>query len=97
MSIKFGDKIREQRIVKGFSQAQLADLVGVTPSAVSSYETSERQPSCAVLIKIATRLNVSTDYLLGLNKQEVVNISGLSERQKAVIRETVSTFRDDSH
>lgn len=60
---------------------------------ISSYETSMRMPSYQILLKIALLFNVSTDYLLGKSKNDMINISDLSEVQKALICEIINQFR----
>ena len=49
----------------GLSQAALAKLLGVSPSAVGMYEQGRREPSRDLLIAMAQIFDVSTDYLLG--------------------------------
>jgi len=94
MNIHLGDKIKELRKLRGLTQAELAKVIGVTTSAVSSYEILERQPSYDILIKIATFFNVSTDYLLGRSEKDVVDITALNEKQRNIIRETITEFLD---
>ena len=48
----------------GLSQAALAKLLGVSPSAVGMYEQGRREPSRDLLIAMAQIFDVSTDYLL---------------------------------
>ena len=47
------------------SQEQLARLLGVDRSTISSYESNVRQPPLDTLSRIADVFGVSTDYLLG--------------------------------
>ena len=47
------------------SQKQLARLLRVDRSTISSYESSVRQPPLDTLSRIADVFDVSTDYLLG--------------------------------
>lgn len=57
-------RIRESRKAKGLSQKQLADAIGVTPSAISQYEIkSGTEPSLKNLSKIAKALDVSFEWL----------------------------------
>lgn len=52
------------------SQAELANLVGLKPPAISQYESGARKPSYEVLRKLSYALKVSTEYLqTGLDKQ----------------------------
>lgn len=57
--------LKTLRIKSNMSQAELADRLGISRSAVSSYENGTRSPNHETLVKLATIFNVSTDYLLG--------------------------------
>ena len=60
-----GDKIRIERETKKLKQEDLARLLNLRQTTISSYETNNSQPSYEMLIKIADLFEVSTDYLLG--------------------------------
>lgn len=61
----FGDRLRRLRKDHDLTQGQLAEQIGVVPSAVGKYERVEDSyPSVEALIKIAEFFNVSLDYLL---------------------------------
>ena len=47
------------------NQKQLAQMAGVTESAMSYYVKGERTPRSDVLTRIAKALETTTDYLLG--------------------------------
>lgn len=59
-----GARIAALRRNQGFSQAELARRLQISPSAVGMYEQGRREPSGALLVSIAGQLGVSTDYLL---------------------------------
>ena len=67
----------------------------MTKSAISSYENGSRLPSYDILIKISRIFKVSTDYLLGCvdEKSQVVDVSGLSDKQIASIKSSINTYR----
>ena len=56
---QIANSIRSLRELEGMSQQKLADLVGVTRSAISMYETGSTYPKMAVLQKIAQVFGVS--------------------------------------
>lgn len=68
----FSDKLRELRRDHHLTQAQLAEELGISPSAVGMYEQGRREPDNAFLVKLSSYFGVSTDYLLDLPSQQEV-------------------------
>lgn len=61
----FGERLRRLRKERDITQGQLAEQIGVVPSAVGKYERlPDSYPSVEALVKIADYFDVSTDYLL---------------------------------
>lgn len=75
------------------TQAEFASRLGVTKSAVSSYENGTRLPSYDVLIKIARIFRVSTDNLLGYSSKSVIDVTGLTQKQINTIQDVVTTYQ----
>lgn len=59
-----GQRIAALRREAAMSQAELAALLQVSPSAVGMYEQGRREPSADTLVSLARIFKVSTDYLL---------------------------------
>ena len=59
------NRIRELRISKGFTMKQLGEMIGVTESTISFYETGKHEPSIKALGQIADILDTSIDYMVG--------------------------------
>ena len=59
-----GARIAVLRKAAGWSQAELAARLGVTPSAVGMYEQGRREPASDLLVALADVFGVSVDYLL---------------------------------
>lgn len=57
-------RLKELRKAKGISQLKLALDLDTNQNTISRYETGEREPGIAELIRIADYFNVSVDYLL---------------------------------
>lgn len=91
--VDFGSRLKELRTQAGLTQLQLAQRMGITKSVVSFYELQERTPSPDVLVKLARIFRVSTDYLLGLDKRETIDISGLSKEDVAIMRVLAERLR----
>lgn len=62
--INLGSRVKELRMRQGLSQAELAKLVGVTPSTISQVETDIIYPSLPALLKMAEVLSVDVGSLL---------------------------------
>lgn len=92
--VDFGRKLKELRIQEGLSQKQLAERVKVTKSVISYYELQERYPSPEILIKLANIFHVSTDFLLGIEKQQTLDISGLDEEDIRLLQHTISVLHN---
>lgn len=65
MTNVFGERLKQLRHERGWSQSQLAKAVGLTKQAISSYEINNITPSFDRLTLLADALHVSTDYLMG--------------------------------
>ncbi|MDY2629067.1 MAG: helix-turn-helix transcriptional regulator [Lachnospiraceae bacterium] len=90
----FGDRLKLLRTQAGLTQKQLAERIGATKSMISYYELQERQPSSVSLRKLSEVFHVSTDYLLGLEKGESIDVSGLNEEDIQLVRHLVSVLRE---
>lgn len=88
-----GNRIRHLRSERNMTQATLARRLGVTKSVVSAYENGMRYPSYDVLLKLADTFGVSTDYLLGNPRQNVIDVTGLPSNQIEGIIALVDALR----
>lgn len=66
--VDFGNKLRKLRKERSWTQEELANMLGITKSVVSAYETSLRYPSYDILIRITQIFGVTSDYMLGIEK-----------------------------
>ena len=62
---KFCLRLKELRIEKKLSQADLATATGLTQGAITYWETGQRVPNATAVITLARFFGVTTDYLLG--------------------------------
>ena len=91
--IEIGTKIKELRKQKNLTQEQLAKRLWVTKSIISAYENGARFPSLEVLVQLAYTLNVSTDYLLGVNKKQLLDVSKLKNSQIKILNNLIEEFK----
>ena len=85
MIFDFPERFRYLRQSKNLAQSQLASLIGVDRTTISSYESNTRQPSLDTLSRIADVFGVSTDYLLGRNDSLGFDSLALSGEEKALV------------
>lgn len=92
----FSDKLKALRTAKKLSQKELAGIIGVTKSVVSFYESGDRFPSYDVLVKISCVFNVTTDYLLGVERKRTLDVSELSENDISVVNTVIEALKNKS-
>ena len=66
--MNFSIKLKKLRSEHKITQEQLASKINVERSLIGKYESNAAMPSNDTLIRIAEYFQVSTDYLLGVNK-----------------------------
>ncbi|MDD5945106.1 MAG: helix-turn-helix transcriptional regulator [Clostridia bacterium] len=91
--VDFRTNIKRLRQEKHMTQEELAKRVGVSKAMISAYETEIRYPSYDVLIKLASVFGVTTDYLLGLEKRRVVDITELSDEEAELVVNMVDVLK----
>ena len=57
------NRLREARRARGLSQAQLAELVGVSRNTISSIETGQFNPTAKLALILCTALNLPFEQL----------------------------------
>ena len=63
--IKLYERIRYFREDRDLTQKQVAEMLGMSQTGYSKYETGENDIPTQILIKLADYYNTTTDYLLG--------------------------------
>lgn len=64
------ERIRSLREDRDLTQRQIAEMLGMSQTGYSKYETGENDIPTAVLIKLADFYGTSTDYLLGRSSKK---------------------------
>ncbi len=71
--------IKEARERAGYSQKELADLVGVAPNTFHGYESGKHDPKPGLLLLIAQACHVSADFLLGTASPDAASTGTVSD------------------
>lgn len=88
--MKTGDIIKLLREREGMSQTRLAEILNLSRSAVSTYESNNRVPSTYVLQDLSDIFNVDIDYLLGKTTKTTVFPERIGYENKQIL------FKDEN-
>ena len=89
--MKFNEILKNLRKRRGLTQGELANALYISKSTICMYELGEREPDMETIIKIAKYLNVTIEYLLGVN-----DTSPESDRQFAEVAKAVKESEERS-
>lgn len=90
---KVGERIKKAREETAYTQAKLADFIGLTPSAIANYESGIRQIPIHILLDIASQLGKPLDFFLGpISDPQILIVKSL---KSAVERLTEATYIED--
>lgn len=89
----FSDRIKSLREKMGLTQAELAKKLSLTRASVNAWEMGLSAPSTHLIVELSRLFHVSTDYLLGLDEHAAIRTDGLSEREIAVLLNTIECFK----
>lgn len=64
---QFGDRLQQFRKQMRYTQKEFADILGIPQSTLSSYENKHNTPTLENLVSIASKCNVSLDWLCGVS------------------------------
>lgn len=88
------ERIKALREARGWTQAELARRMSITRNGVNSWEQGLSMPSPTCLVDLAKVFSVSTDYLLGVERLETVNVTGLDEKDVAMLAQLADRLRE---
>lgn len=88
------ERIKALREARGWTQAELARRMSITRNGVNSWEQGLSMPSPTCLVDLAKVFSVSTDYLLGVERLETVNVTGLDEKDVAMLAQLAGRLRE---
>ncbi len=85
MEIKLGEKIKELRKRDGRRQEDLANALGVTPQAVSRWESNAGYPDMSMIPAIANYFHITIDALFGYNNDRDTKIKNYINKANKLI------------
>ena len=93
--VDLGVRLQKLRMDRNMSQSELGKALNRSKSVISAYENDLRIPPLEVLTEIALIFNVSLDFLVGIDKAEMVSVDGLNDTQQAIIQSLIYEFTND--
>ena len=93
LNYKLSEQIRALRQARRMSQVELGKRLGVTKQSICNWENDNIQPSIEMLVRMASLFAVSTDYMLGFEPGEYIDVTGLPDEVVAHLREIVEDLR----
>ena len=97
MVFDFGYRLKNLRQQHHLTQTQVANRLNLSKTSISGYENNVKTPSQDVLIKLAGLYRVSTDYLLGLDDEEMISVEGLTRQQRRLVEELVRMLQEKTY
>lgn len=88
-------QIKALRRRKGWSQAELARRLHISPSTIGMYEQGRREPSIETLVALSKEFNVTIDYLVSENYG--VNFDQESIARQKCFTKAMPGIRNISH
>ena len=96
MILNIADRIKYLRDKIGMTQTGLAKSLGISRSAVNSWEMSLSTPSLSKIVEMSRIFSVSTDYLLTGRDQLTVDITELGNDEREIILRLVTCLKKKS-
>ena len=101
----FGKKLTHYRKIRGLTQKELGELVGVSNRVIAYYEGETSYPPAHLIVPLAKALSITTDELLGVTApktkdtgfspkllRRIKKIEALPPSQQKVLLRTIDTF-----
>lgn len=95
MIINVADRIRYLREKSGMTQTDLARRLGISRSAVNSWEMALSSPSLTNIVEMTQIFHVSADYILTLSSQVSLDITDLDNEEREVLFRLVACLKKD--
>lgn len=75
VNMDIGERLQTLRKKAGYSQEQVAEMLGLSRQAISKWESGQGKPEIDNIVKLTEIYNVSADYiLLGTEKEASVSV-----------------------
>ena len=87
MNTTLGTRIADLRHKRGLKQDELAEMLGISPQAISKWENDAACPDISLLPRLAEIFEVSVDELLTGKKEQTRTVRMLPENERKDIKD----------
>lgn len=91
----FPERLKQMRNLYKYTQKQVAESIGVSASAYSSWERGIAFPKRKYFIKLCDFYRINSDYLLGCSDDALFCIDNLPDNVVAEIKEIVEKMKKE--
>lgn len=91
------ENIKTLREQARLTQSELARRLNVSRVSVNAWETGLSVPSAQNIVELAQIFRVSTDTILGIEREYTLDISDLTPEQRKLISELVQHFYTENN
>lgn len=89
-----GERIAKKRREKQLTQQQLANEMNLNIRSIRDWESGATQPALNTITKLCALLDVSSDYLLGLDDRDPLYLDSFSKDDQILIRAVLQTVKN---
>ena len=94
MNTEIGERIAAARQATGLNIKNAAGVTDIKSYPLKEYELGTEKPTLEDLVKMARAYHVSTDFLLGVGRNETIDITGLTSREVTLVRAIVKDMAE---
>ncbi|MBQ3482850.1 MAG: helix-turn-helix transcriptional regulator [Clostridia bacterium] len=93
MILNIADRIKYLRDKADLTQTDLARALGISRSAVNSWEMSLSTPSLSNIVEMTKIFHINADYLLGANDKIFADITELSNEEREIVLRLIECLK----
>lgn len=89
------ENIGKYRVLRGYTQQELAERCSVTKEAIKYWESGVHEPSSSNLLQLSRVLGVEPGTLLGVGKNDCIYVGKLNEQDRTILIELAQRLMND--
>lgn len=91
----FALRIKQLRKEMKKTQADMAEIIGVSRPAYTAYELGNREPDYQTLERLAEIFGVTVDYLLGKSDSKSLTADGYTLKEEKDMKKRIDKIKED--